>query len=805
MYLWMARDKLSEYRRKRSPGGTPEPGVDAPKARSRKRKRADAGTGGPAASGRFVVQEHHARRLHWDLRLEHDGVAASWALPKGVPQHPKENRLAVHTEDHPLEYLEFEGEIPKGEYGAGTMGVWDRGTYEAEKYRDDEIILTFNGERVKGRYALFQTDGDNWMIHRMDPPADSGREPMPSELRPMMATLSKLPRDEQAWGFEIKWDGVRAIAYCDAGHLRLESRTLREITAQYPELRRLAEELGARQVVLDGEVVAFDEEGRPDFQRLQGRMHLASASAIRRRMTDTPVTYVIFDLLYVDGRLLLDLPYEQRRAELEALELDGERWQTPRYHRGDGSALLEATREQNLEGIVAKRLDSRYVPGRRTRAWLKVKNLATQELVIGGWLPGEGRREGTIGALAVGYYETENGGLRLRYAGRVGTGFTEKTLQDLSKRLEPLARESSPFDGRQPPKQTRFVEPRLVAEIEFREWTHARTLRAPSYKGLRDDKDPTEVRIELPQTPPEGQVEPAVASVGVGGPVELREGPTEIESRVIELSGLDEVLYPKAGFRKRDVISYYAAVAGAVLPHLRGRPVALGRGREGPAWRPDWIRTATVSSEGGRTEIDFCLVDDLPTLVWLANLGHLELEASLARVEDLERPTMLVLELDPGERAAAGACAKVALRVRDMLGELGLTSLVKSSGGAGLHVHVPLNGKVGFDDTSPFAHALASLVEQREPGLVGAGEDEVAVGWSRNEAHQTTPCVFSLRANERPTVAAPLAWEEVGRAAAGDAPDGLGLEADELLDQLDERTRLFEPLLSLRQRLPKLG
>jgi bifunctional non-homologous end joining protein LigD len=522
-------------------------------------------------------------------------------------------------------------------------------------------------------------------------------------------------------------------------------------------------------------------------------------------MASIPVTYVIFDLLYVDGRLLLDRPYEERRAELGTLELNDEHWQTPRYHRGDGSALLKATRDQSLEGIVAKRLDSRYVPGRRTRAWLKVKNTATQELVVAGWLPGEGRREDTIGALAVGYYETEGGGLRLRYAGRVGTGFTEKTLRDLSKRLESLARESSPFEGRQPPKQTRFVEPRLVAEVEFREWTQARTLRAPSYKGLRDDKDPTEVRIELPQAPPEGQVEPAVASAAGGGSVELREGPTEIEGRVVELSRLDEVLYPKAGFSKRDAISYYAAVAGALLPHLRGRPVAIGRVREAPRWRPDWLRTATVASENGGIEIEFCLVDDLPTLIWLANLGHLELEASLARVEDLERPTMLVLELDPGERAGAPACATVALRVRDMLGELGLTSLVKSSGGAGLHVHVPLNGKVRFDKTGPFAHALASLLEQREADLVGAERDKVTVGWSRNSADATTPCVLSLRTNERPIVAAPLTWAEVEGAAAGDVPDGLALEPGEVLEQLDRRAGVFEPLLSLRQRLPKLG
>ena len=797
----MARDELSEYRRKRSSGKTPEPGVDAPRARPRRHRRGDAGGDGPAASGRFVVQEHRARRLHWDLRLEHDGVAASWALPKGIPQHPKENRLAVHTEDHPLEYIEFEGEIPKGEYGAGSMAVWDRGTYEAEKYRDDEVILTFAGERVAGRYALFQTDGDNWMIHRMDPPADPGREPMPNGLRPMMATLSQLPADQERWAFELKWDGIRAIAYCDAGHLRLESRTLREITGQYPELRRLADELGARQAVLDGEVVAFDEEGRPDFQRLQGRMNLASDTAIRRRMGNTPVTYVIFDLLYVDGRSLLDLAYEERRAELDALALDGERWQTPRYHRGDGAALLKATREQGLEGIVAKRLDSRYVPGRRTRAWLKVKNVATQELVIGGWLPGEGGRERTLGALTVGYYDADDG-LHLRYAGRVGTGFTEGALRDLSKRLEALGRESSPFEGRQPPRQTRFVEPRLVCEVEYREWTRARTLRAPSYKGLREELDPTEVRIELPQPPPDGQIEPAVGRAGAGGPVVLREGVTEIEGRVVELSDLDKRLYPKAGFRRRDAISYYAAIAGALLPHLRGRPVALGRARDGPPWRPDWVRSAALPGAG---RLDFCLIDDLPTLVWLANAGDLELDASLARVEDLDRPTTLVLGLDAGEEASPAACPRVAIRVRDMLGELGLTSFVKSSGRAGLDVHVPLNGRARFDDTGPFAHALAALLEQRDPDLVGTGSERVTIDWSRNAPEAMTPCVFSLRVDERPYAAAPVTWEEVERAAAGDGPGRLGLEASEVLDQLERRTRLFEPLLNLKQRLPKLG
>jgi len=478
----MARKDLDQYRSKRSFDRTPEP----------------EGGGGESGGDRFVIQEHHATRLHWDLRLERDGVAVSWALPRGIPPHPKENRLAVRTEDHPLSYLEFEGQIPAGSYGAGTMTVWDRGTYTAEKFRDDKVIVSLQGERVQGTYALFPTKGDNWMIHRMDPPTDPERVPMPEGgIKPMMATLSKrLPRDEEGWSFELKWDGVRAIAYCEAGHIRLESRNLRDITSQYPELRPIAASLGARQAILDGEIVAFSEDGEPDFQALQGRMHLGSEAAVRRRAKDTPVTYVLFDLLFCDGHDLCDLPYAERRERLEALGLDGPSWQTPVARPGDGQALLKLTADRGLEGVVAKRTESRYLPGRRSSSWLKVKNVLSQDLVIGGWMPGEGRRSQTLGALLVGYYEEDGGDLRLHYAGRVGTGFGEDTLRRLSGLLSKLEIDESPFAGRQPPKQARFAEPRLVAEVEFREWTAARTLRAPSFKGLRDDRDPADVGRE---------------------------------------------------------------------------------------------------------------------------------------------------------------------------------------------------------------------------------------------------------------------------------------------------------------------
>jgi bifunctional non-homologous end joining protein LigD len=477
---------LREYQAKRQFDRTPEP--------------AGAEQEAPEGLPRFVVQEHHARRLHWDFRLERDGVLVSWALPKGVPEDPKRNNLAVHVEDHPLDYIDFAGQIPAGEYGAGSVTVWDSGTYETQKWRMDgpkrEVQVTLHGKRVTGRYVLFQTQGENWMIHRMDPPQDPHQEPMPERVEPMLARLSDgLPARDGDYAYEFKWDGMRAVVFCRPGEIRLQSRTGEDITFRYPELRRLAEALGARTAVLDGEIVALDEAGVPRFEQLQQRIGLNAEPEIRRAMRTVPVIYMAFDLLYLEGRLTISLPYLERRRLLAELGLRGQHWQTPAHQVGGGGDMLDAARNNQLEGVMAKLTTSVYEEGKRSGAWLKVKVRRSQELVIGGWQEGEGRRAGLPGSLLVGYWEGDD----FVYAGKVGTGFTEAMLHKLRTLMEPIEQPMPAFTrGKVPKARSHFVEPTLVAEFEFSEWTTAGQLRAPAFKGLRDDKDPRQVVRERP-------------------------------------------------------------------------------------------------------------------------------------------------------------------------------------------------------------------------------------------------------------------------------------------------------------------
>ena len=463
-------DGLTKYRSMRSAAKTPEP-VPQP-----------APVVQTGNNDRFVIQEHRARRLHYDFRLERDGVLVSWAVPKNLPDTPAANHLAVHTEDHPLEYATFEGTIPKGEYGGGRVTIWDSGTYTAEKFnvgsdgKGGEVIVDLQGRRISGRYALIQTKGDQWLAHRMkEQPADHIRD-----LAPMLATLGSVDKLTAAqWAFEGKFDGYRMLVEVDHGRLQLQTRNGRDVTREYPQLRTLAAAVGDHHVILDGEVVALDERGVPSFSEMQNRARAAR------------IEFWAFDILSLDGRSLMRAKYRDRRKVLETFGAATDLI-VPALLDGNGPEALAYSRKRKWEGVVAKKWDSTYQPGRRSAAWIKDKNWNTQEAVIGGWRKGEGGRSSGIGALLLGI--PEDGGLR--FIGRVGTGFTEKDLAALKATLAPLHTDTSPFHPALPRPETKdvtYVRPELVGEVRYGELTSDGRLRHPSWRGLRPDKAPADV------------------------------------------------------------------------------------------------------------------------------------------------------------------------------------------------------------------------------------------------------------------------------------------------------------------------
>jgi bifunctional non-homologous end joining protein LigD len=459
-------DRLTKYRSMRDATKTPEP---VPKSKP------TVGQGNT-----FVIQEHHARRLHYDFRLERHGVLVSWAVPRNLPETSAVNHLAVHTEDHPLEYGTFEGNIPNGEYGAGKVVIWDSGTYDTEKFNDaaekGEVIVTLHGNRISGRYALIQTSGDQWLAHRMKDQNVFAFD----EIAPMLATHGSVAALKASqWAFEGKWDGYRLLVEAKHGTVRLRSRTGRDVAKEYPQFASLADDLADHHVVLDGEAVALDKSGVPSFNEMQNRGR------------GTKVEFWAFDLLYLDGRSLLRAKYQDRRKLLETLA-SASTLKVPELLPGDGAQALEYSGKHGWEGVVAKRRDSAYQPGRRSASWVKDKHWNTQEVVIGGWRAGEGGRSSGIGALLMGI--PGPGGLC--FAGRVGTGFTERELADLKKTLEPLHTAGSPFDASLPARDAKgvtFVRPVLVGEVRYSEWTPDNRLRQSSWRGLRPDKKPSEV------------------------------------------------------------------------------------------------------------------------------------------------------------------------------------------------------------------------------------------------------------------------------------------------------------------------
>jgi bifunctional non-homologous end joining protein LigD len=766
--------ELREYKRKRDPKKTPEP------FGAKQRETKD-----PI----FVVQRHDARALHYDFRLERNGALASWAVPKGVPLEPGQQHLAVHVEDHPLDYATFEGEIPKGEYGAGTVEIWDSGTYELlDEKKNGGLTVRLHGKRLEGTWALIPAhlsgQEKNWLILRARD--DAGAEPRRSDRTywPMLATpADEVPRGA-GWTFEVKWDGYRAITTLAGSEATLTSRNGNDLTARFGNVaRELAKAVKTPDCVLDGEVCALDESGRSSF------------SAMQQGKPETPIVYYVFDVLEVEGEPLVDLPLVDRRKRLEQL-LD-RRNKTVRLSDTfeDGRSLYDAAKQQGLEGVLAKRLDSRYAVGRRTRDWLKIKTHHEQEFIVAGYTKGTGRRASSFGSLVLAYYS----GGDLVYAGNVGTGFNSKEIDKLLEALRPLRRPTAPF--REVPKMPKvrksdvvWVEPKLVVEVEFAEWTHDGRLRAPSYEGIREDKAAEEVRREEPITD------------------HIRKG-----SRELKLSNLDKVFFPVEGITKGDLLQYYRAVAPVLVPHLRDRPFTMVRWPDGiegkkffqkdaPSHMPEWIPTfrtqvSTRESPRQRKWVNFPLVNDELALLWMVNMGCIDMNAWYSRIDKPDRPDFVLFDLDPSPDAGFRETVQVALLVKQALDAFGLVGFPKTSSAEGMHVLVPIERRYTYDDTRGFAEIVAGAIARTNRGLATTEWNKskrrgVLIDANQNGEGKTIASAYSVRPRPGAPVSTPLRWSEVNESL-----DPLSFTMPVVLDRIRKHGDLFEGVLKTKQRL----
>ena len=782
--------QLEAYRKKRDPERTPEP------------------FGGRRLSGGrlFVVQKHAARRLHYDLRLEMDGVLKSWAVPKGPSIRPEEKRLAVHVEDHPIEYADFEGVIPPDNYGAGAVILWDRGWYRPVKEGDPleqlakgKLEVEFFGYKLRGRWTLARMANKEkeWLLIKKaggpvaseeltdrypqsilsgltveeirDVPAKLAalrarlqvlkaprRGVSPRDQPFMLATMAERPFSGKEWLFEIKYDGVRALAHRNGDAVELYGRSGQVITGRYPEIVGALRALPVDGFLIDGEIVALDESGKPSFQRLQARMGLTKPLDIERATATVPVVGIFFDCLALDGHDLRRLPLLARKECLSFLLPP----LGPVHYGGHvlehGALFFEAASEQRLEGIVAKKVGSLYVGG-RSREWVKVKCQRRQEFVIGGYTAPQGSR-GYLGALHVGLYEEA----RLVYVSKVGTGFDQAGLKKLWEALQPLGRATSPFEVGSPAgRGHHWVEPRLVCEVRFTEWTRDGGIRHPTFLGLRDDKKPEDCRRE-----------PLVNIAAE--PLSPAPQPLPRESKI---TNPKKIFWPSEGYTKGDLIAYYEAIAPLLLPYLKDRPLVLTRYPDGitgksffqkdaPEFVPAWVRTERIYSKDAEREIDYFVVNDVETLRYIVNLGTIPLHLWSSRLGSLDRPDWLVLDLDP-KGAPFADVVKVARALHRILDELDLANYVKTSGATGLHILVPLAARYTHEEARTFARLLAVLGVEAQPEIstiarpVRARGGKVYIDFVQNGHGRTVVASFSVRPLPGAPVSCPLRWEEV--------------------------------------------
>ena len=828
---------LKEYARKRSFEKTPEPKPSKP---------------APRPGNFFCVQRHHATRLHYDFRLEIDGALASWAVPKGPTLNPAEKRLAMHVEDHPLDYGNFEGNIPAGNYGAGSVMLWDRGTYEllgdlpakAQMERGD-LKFRLHGDKLKGEFAIVlmknRGKGNEWLLlkkkddfanpewnaddhsrsvltgrtqeeiardmpaptvmheSKRTMPKGAVRAPMPDSIAPMKGTLANSPPHGPGWLYEIKWDGVRAICFLDNNAVRMVSRSGKSCERQYPELDVLPHFIEAKTAVLDAEICVLDDQGRPRFALIQPRIMVSGAASIAALARSKPATLFIFDLLYLDGYDLRAVPLSERRKLLESiLKPGGVIRLSPTFD--EGQHLLEAAREQGLEGIIAKRADSRY-EARRSDCWIKVKTVRETDCVIGGYTQGERQY---FGALILGVYEKN----KLVWAGNVGTGFDQALIADIYNRLQPLKTSRCPFAERPKlPKDVVWVRPELVCTIKYGEWTREGRLRAPVFAGLRTDLSPEETVREEPSNPP--------ATDAPLLPEKQVQTIVEIDGRQLKFTNLNKVFYPREAYTKRDIINYYNSVADLILPHLYDRPLSLKRYPNGihadfffqkrsAESFPEWLRTEPIYSEHNQAPINYAVCNDRASLLYLANLGCIDQNPWMSRVGSLDSPDFILIDLDPHE-CPFDRIVEAALLVQEKLELVGLKGYPKTTGGDGMHVYIPIENDYTYEQARIFAQILGSWVASTQPDLFTSPRSvakrekgKVYFDYLQIVEGKTISAPYVLRAYDGAPVSTPLEWNEV---RPGLSPQQFHL--GNALERFAKVGDLFEGVLKNRQRIER--
>ncbi len=833
---------LKEYHRKRDFQQTDEPAGHRP----------------VKGGWQYLIQKHAASRLHYDFRLELDGVLKSWAVPKGPSLDPSVKSLAVHVEDHPIEYGSFEGVIPKGQYGGGTVMLWDRGTWVPEgdagkSYGLGKLVFRLAGERLKGRWALIRMggkagqNGKNWLLKKLDdeearsagdvdvlknvtsvatgrtmdeiagnkqvkparvsksakPGTSSGsgrpdtlirkhdavlkiepsrlrgarRSPMPARVAPELPLLVDQLPDDAGWLYELKLDGYRMICVVREGAASLFTRRWNDWTDRFPTICRAVEGLGLENVILDGEVAAIRKDGTTDFQALQNLL---------KRGDDQQVVYFVFDLLHYRGHDLRKVPLLERKKLLSRILSKKHRSETIRYNdhiAEEGNQVFSSACRHGLEGIVAKRADSHYVE-RRTADWVKIKCLKRQEFVIGGWTEPAGSRT-SLGALLVGYY---CGPSELVYCGRVGTGFSQQSLRSLHKALQGQERNQSPF--REPPSGIaahgviHWAAPELVAEVRFAAWTADGILRHASFEGLREDKEPQEITLELPVARAGSGAETGsddsrsrkqISTASRGAREDSRRKPTDVFAGV-RLTHPDRILFPDERITKRDVAAYYASIAPFILPHIVGRPLSLVRCPNGTTKAcffqrhlgismPRSVRGIEVKEKAG--SVAYLVIDDLAGLISLVQLGVLEIHPWGSREDRLDSPDRLIIDIDPGEGVHWNDVVRAARQVKQRLEHLGLESFLRTTGGKGLHVVVPIVRRGSWDDLKSFAKTFADSLVREHPYRYVAQPSKakrtgrIYIDYLRNEQGATAVASYSTRARQGATVATPISWDEL--------------------------------------------